>query len=303
MITEPGIYPDMDEATYHADPCPHPSLSSSIVRTIIGSTLAHAHLQHPRLGGKDHKATDATDAGTLLHSLVMGRVADPVLVDAPDWKKKAAQTERDEARAAGKVVFLRRQHEALQVAAGHIRRFMSCLPGNPLGPDYANEVTLIWQEPNGVWCKARPDFFPYRASRQAIIYDLKTSEMSAEPKASSRRLSNMGAYIQAALYRRGYRVLFGVEPRFVFVPAEIDPPYACVPIEFSPASLALADRMIDQAVQAWGQALRTAEFPAYPVKIVRVDIPPWVENEWIEREQKDLDEAERPIRQLEDMEI
>ena len=60
------------------------------------------------------------------------------------------------------------------------------------------EATLIWQEPNGAWCRARPD-----ALCPGLICDVKTTTMAATPDGWGRR--QMWEYaMQAGLYRRGY---------------------------------------------------------------------------------------------------
>lgn len=291
MITEQGIHPDMDEATYHGDPCPSPALSSGIIRTIVESTLAHARLQHPRLVATTDHSSDAADTGTLMHALVMGRDAGIKIIDAPDWRTKAAKDERDAARAEGKTALLKHQYAALLPAVVPLQAYMRGLPGNPLGADYGHEVSMIWRE-GEVWCKARPDFFPCNASPRAIIYDLKTSAMTAEPDRAMKRMIDRGYDIQAEWYCRGYELLTGVRPRFVFVAAETEPPFACSAIEFTQASLSLASRKIDYAIREWGEALHSNYWPAYPTRIIRMDIPPWHESRWIEREQRELDAVE-----------
>ena len=59
MITEPGIY-TVAARDYHADCCPEPSLSSSLVKMICLSSALHAWQAHPRLSPAP--AGDETEA-------------------------------------------------------------------------------------------------------------------------------------------------------------------------------------------------------------------------------------------------
>lgn len=88
-----GIHHGLDEATYHADPCPSPSLSSGIIRALQRSP-AHAHHAHPRLGGAVSESTQAQDDGAVLHALILGYDPTAWIVEAEDWRGKAAQQER-----------------------------------------------------------------------------------------------------------------------------------------------------------------------------------------------------------------
>src|SRR5215831_5713580 len=48
MSVTPGVYA-MPAAQYHADPCPTPSLSASIIKLICLDSPAHAWTAHPKL--------------------------------------------------------------------------------------------------------------------------------------------------------------------------------------------------------------------------------------------------------------
>lgn len=43
-----GVH-DLDESTYHADPCAAPSLSSSIAKVLLFKSPLHARYCHPKL--------------------------------------------------------------------------------------------------------------------------------------------------------------------------------------------------------------------------------------------------------------
>ena len=102
ILTEAGVY-EIAEDVYHADPVPGGSLSSSGARKLLPPSCP-ARFRHER----DHPpaSTPSMERGTAAHRLVLGTGAEIVQVDAADWRTKAAQDERDKARADGKVPLL-----------------------------------------------------------------------------------------------------------------------------------------------------------------------------------------------------
>ena len=69
MIDRPGIY-ELSAEEYHADPCPTPSLSSSIARTLLASSPHHAWWEHPRFNpGRVREEDEKFDLGTAAHAL------------------------------------------------------------------------------------------------------------------------------------------------------------------------------------------------------------------------------------------
>ena len=103
---EPGVY-DLDAAAYHADPCPEPSLSSSIGKLIVGRSPLHAKCAHPRLN-PDYQPRESGkfDLGSTVHKLILGKGAEVVAIEADDWRTKAAKEARDTARGDGKTPML-----------------------------------------------------------------------------------------------------------------------------------------------------------------------------------------------------
>lgn len=271
-----GIHHGLDEATYHADPCPAPSLSSGIIRALQRSP-AHAYHAHPRLGGAADAASQAKDDGTVLHSLILGTDSRVAAIDAPDWRSKAAQQERDEARRRGLIPMLQARYGEMQRVADAIARNMPPLPPG------APEATLIWQE-GGTWCRARVDWLADNPT--APLYDLKTTGLSAAPEAWQRKLQS-DYCIQAAWYLRGARAL-GLKPRdFIFIVAETEPPHCVSVMACAPSLLAYAEREIDRAVALWRRCLATGQWPGYPTQTAYVEAPGWLLEQQEERRMND----------------
>src|SRR5436189_3624551 len=106
-IDRPGTY-DLSAKTYHSDPAPDPSLSSTMARTILNRSPLHCWHLSPRLNtmAEPRPPTDAMEHGAIVHRLVLGVGAEIVEVDAPNWKCRREQELRAEAREAGKLPVL-----------------------------------------------------------------------------------------------------------------------------------------------------------------------------------------------------
>jgi hypothetical protein len=104
---KPGLYEDLDEATYHGHKS---SLSVSGAKKLLPPSCP-AIFKWQRDNGQPHKAV--FDFGHAAHAVVLGAGADIKVVDAPDWRTKAAKADADEIRAAGHIPLL--AHEWAQV--------------------------------------------------------------------------------------------------------------------------------------------------------------------------------------------
>lgn len=280
MIDEPGIYV-LSAAHYHADPCPAPSLSSSIARVLLASSPQHAWWKHPRLNAEyEPEGDDKFDLGTAAHAYLLEGDASVVVVEADDWRKKNARRARGEARMAGKVALLAGQWARVPAMADAARRQLAAYddPPTPLTAGTA-EQTLIWRE-GDVWCRARLDWLH---DDRRVVDDYKTTNASANPDAFGRTLFGIGYDIQAAFYLRGLRAL-GHDAVFRFVVQEAFAPYALSVIGLEPAALALAERKVAHAIEAWRYCLETGRWPAYPTRTCWIELPPWEETRWMERE-------------------
>lgn len=70
----PGFVHGMPDKIYHADPCPTPSLSSSLVKLMEATSPKKAWAAHPRLNPPPPGATDDDpkfDLGTAAHALFL----------------------------------------------------------------------------------------------------------------------------------------------------------------------------------------------------------------------------------------
>lgn len=273
---EPGLHVNMAAEQYHADPCPVPSLSNSIAQILIERSARHAWMAHPRLNPRHEREDKAAfDIGRAAHSLLTGDPERFVLVDAADWRTKAAQEQRDGAYAAGKVPLLARQWDGVQAMAkaarAQLARHEECAAAFAPGHGDA-EATLIWQE-GDTWLRSRLDWL---SPERHLIVDYKTTSGSADPDSWSRTAFGMGYHIQAAFYRRAVEALFGKEAEFRLVVQEVAPPYALAVYAFNGDGLDLGERKVERALGLWRWCMKHDAWPAYSQHSYWIEPPPWL---------------------------
>ncbi len=278
-IHEPGLY-DMPEAQYHQDPCVEPSLSSGIARTLVHETPRHAWVKHPRLNpAYEPEEKQIFDLGSAAHAMLLGERDKLAVIDYPDYRKDAAKSARDAARAIGKIPVLTHQMAEIQAMAGaarfqldvHEEAFDAFKDGKP-------EQTLIWCEGEGedrIWLRARLDWLPNR--RNGVYYDYKSTGMGlGEEDWPKKQLFDGGYDIQHALYRRGIRAVLGVQhPVFRFIVQENTVPHLVACYDLVPEDAANADWKVEWAINLWRWCLKRNRWPGYPRQTMHASAPPW----------------------------
>lgn len=288
QMTRSGqIIEGLSADAYHGDTVlSRPSLSASLAHILCTSSPRHAWASHPKLNPHFVRVDEERfDVGTVCHALLLERrdVSDVVhIVDAADWRTKAAQEQRDAARAAGLIPLLTHQAEQVVQMLAAVRPQLdafACEPG--LLVDGKPEQTIVWEEDGGVVCRARIDWLHDDFS---AIDDLKTAARTADPAVWTRTMLSIGGDVQTRFYQRGVRAVTGVEPQFRFVVVETAAPFAVSVVSLAPSLAALADAKIEFALRLWRGCLERDEWPAYPTEVVSVEAPGWAESQWWERE-------------------
>lgn len=288
-IAKPGIYFDVPEDTYHADPCAEgPSLSSSVAKIMVSRSPLHAWHAHPRLNKSllltPEESTPAKDFGSVVHTMILGQGRKWKEIVADDFRSKAAQAARDEARAAGLIPMLSRRLESANNLATAARDQIN---GMWLAPHFEKgraEVTMVWRDVEDVLCRSRIDWLPESAlaGGHVTVVDIKTTGESGAPADWGRHAFDMGYDIQAALYRRGVKELIKgtLSVRFVFVVIEQDAPHAMSVFEFSGQAHEEAEQLLDVGMGLWSQCLDAGKWPGYDLGderngAERIDPPKW----------------------------
>lgn len=285
-----GIYNNMSEAEYHADPCIMPSLSSSIAKVIYSKSPAHAYLKHPRLNPNyAPDSNDTYDVGKVAHAMLLeDSEASLVIVEANDWRTNAAKEAREQAKASGKIPLLRKQAEEVMkmvdVARSSLRNselFELIQSGNAHA-----EQTMI-DVVDGVWMRARVDMI---SADRKIILDYKTTGNSAKPDAFARgAMINFGYDIQAAMYLMlNERLTHHSDTKFVWLVQECEPPYACSLIGAGLSVLDVGRMKLDVAISRWKECMRSGDWPGYGARIAWVDCPSYEIAKAIEASEAEL---------------
>ena len=263
----PGFY-DMNAAQYHADPCPEPSLSSSIAKLLVRKSPRHAWAAHPRLGGHSPEPpTREMCIGSAVHAMALGRGQEVFVITAGDYKTATAREQRDLALANGRIPLLEPDLARATAMAAPMRDAVNrFFPG-----EYLTEVVGVWEE-NGVWHRMMIDAI---SPCGLYVADLKTT-VSAEPEAFSRQFFNMGYDIQEGFYRSGLDALLGVASRrYAFIAQEREMPEAITVHETEPVTREIVERDVAQAKALWAECITADLWPAYPRGPHVIIAPSW----------------------------
>lgn len=261
-------------AEYHAETfLERPALSSSIATTLVTQSPLHAWAQHPKLGGtKGSGHTKAKDGGTLFHELVLGEGKGIVVIDAGDYKTKAAQADRDAAHAAGLTPVLRGAFEEASVAAAKIRARFEDLG---IVFDGESEIAITWEVETAlgpVLCRGLMD---HLREVDGIIYDLKSTR-DAHPREFGKSCVTYGYDIQHAAYVQAVEQLrpeLAGRVQFKFLCAELDEPHAVMVGTPKGGLRELGQRRWRRAVETWAGCLVANAWPGYGAQ--DVDAPRW----------------------------
>ncbi|ANA85358.1 exonuclease VIII [Gordonia phage VanDeWege] len=252
-----GLYADVTEAAYHGDPG---SLSSSQARTILKPGGPALLKYAPRKEKKEW------DYGHVAHELILGKGQGIEVVDAPDWRTKAAKEKRDQAYADGKVPILQKDYhraEGLRDAVlAHPLAAILFESGEPEQSLYAHDPET------GVRLRCRPDWH----TRRTTFVDLKTTNDAARFEKS---IAEYGYHQQEAFYRDVAELLGIRIDSFFFVAVEKEPPYLTAVVELTAADVDLGRRLNRAAIDLYAHCHQTDTWPGLPDEVGTISLPPW----------------------------
>lgn len=244
-----GFYPDVPEADYHAD---RDSLSVSGAKVILRSPALFRWQQDNPV------VKDTFDVGTAAHRLVLGVGAPIRVIDADSWRTKAAQAERDEARAAGETPLLAADYATVQAMADRLsehRLAMRLLShGRPEVSAYAVD------EDTGVMRRCRFDWLG-----DAVLTDYKTAH-TVDPRDLAGRWGAVKKWaydMQAAWYLDLARDLGHPAELFAFIFQAKTPPYSVTVARVPDADLADARAANAEALQRFRDCRDSGLWPDY----------------------------------------
>jgi hypothetical protein len=276
---------------YHADPCPEPSLSSSIAKVLLNQSPLHAWTESRRLNPDwQPRESRVFDIGRAAHRAVLGRGGDYVayppemLASNGAASTKEAKAWEAEQRAAGRTPLKADQVDAVGAMAKRLRHAVAGI-GMVLDPD-RSELCAI-SRIDDVWCRAMVDNAPEAdvPGLGKVLVDFKTCE-DASPTACRRAVENYSYDMQWAHYRDTWEAATGERRAFLFTFQEKRPPFEVgfVHLLANPGhsedwSQDATDK-IASARKTWGECLRSGAWPGYPRLIYQIGAQPFYRQQW-----------------------
>ena len=269
----PGVYDGMPEAMYHGDPVPGGSLSSTGARKMLPPSCP-AKFRYEADNPPPPK--DTLELGSAAHKLVLGAGAEIAESKARNYQTKAAQNDRDAARAEGFLPMLTHEHEQVKAMAAALRKHpvASALFNPECGKP---EQSMFWQDPEtGVWRRSRTDWLPDSSARKRLgIGDSKTTA-SGDLASIKTSIANYGYYQQGDWYLDGVRTLgLSADPAFVFIFQEKEPPYLITPVQLDADALQAGRELNREAINLYRACTERGVWPGYTEGIETVSLPPW----------------------------
>lgn len=149
-------------------------------------------------------------------------------------------------------------------------------------PEYKSNVSNfkvdveheIFVELDGTPFKAKPDIVVGLGTDNPIIFDYKSCQ-NCDPLHFRKDVVNLRYYIQDALYKGIYEAKYGVKPRFVFIPQEVDYPENIAFYELGAADTSAGLRELNRAVREIKHRLETNNWKPYAGGIQQLEMPTW----------------------------
>lgn len=284
MVTDmlPGIYPDMDEAKYHA----HPALSASGIKILAqpgGPAKWHWQATHPQPPKKEY------DIGHAVHALILGvgsplvRIPEDLLAVNGAASTKEAKRFVTVARDAGYVPLKGHEVDAIEEMAEAVlthplaRRLLEQAP--------MREVTLFRiHERTGAPLRSRID-----AAGPGALVDVKTT-VDANPCEFTATARKLGYHIQSRVYEDQAQAHGITDQPLRFVAVEKAPPYLVSVSEVDPIDKTIASAQIERAIDDWLHGQRTGEWPGYPQRIHTLSFPGWFRDQHDQQISQELED-------------
>lgn len=267
LVTEQGLYPNVPEAEYHADPVVGGSLSVSGAKLLLQAPAKYDYARH-----HPHKSTKAMDLGTTVHGLVLGTGAEIAVLDFPDWRTNEAKKARLAAVELDCVPMLAKDYDEAKAIADAV---LSHPTAGGLFTEGDAEVSMFWRnEEFGIWLRGRADYMTYFGETPTIV-DFKTTA-DGSPEEFARSVYKYGYHRQDPHYREGWAVLLGCDPDdidFVFVAVETEAPYCLAQYRVIPADVDRGREQNRIARERYRDCMKSGRWPGYSEEIEDLELP------------------------------
>lgn len=289
-VENPGYY-RLPESEYHGDPAPKPSVSSSVLTTLIKKTAKDAWYQHPRLN-PEYEAEDKTsyDLGSVAHALLLGKGPEIVVIDENDWRKKATQDARDRALADGMQPCLKKVYDQADAMATAAREQLADDKDNHMAFTNGHaEVSCLWREEvlDGVrmWCRSRIDWLMDDLS---CIYDYKTWGGGTDPDDFIKYLARESRDIQAPMYQAGIAAIEDIDWDGIpwrWVVQDPNPPYVLMVCEMHPEDQEWSYERYKWALEQWAKSGMAGKWAGRTPRTHLMQVPPYARTDWEAKKQ------------------
>lgn len=289
-MIEPGIYPDLSNADYHADS----AISRSGLMLFRQSPFKFKaeYLANPR---PIKKSTPEMEFGSAFHTFVLEPkkfnqeyIVEPILEKLPKlvrlkdvgkpafeiYKIDRAATENRNKQIMEDFAFYATNKKIIssdnfELLEAMYESLMNHSHAKDLIEGAAYEHSYFWEDAHsGLMVKCKPD-----ALHPNIIVDLKTCK-SADSRSYQRTMIESGYHIQGAMIREGVYQLTGNDiPNVINICIEKTYPYEIGIKIISESALEAGKQAFIEDLLALNTCLRDNAFASYPTEIV--EMPTW----------------------------
>lgn len=253
MEITPSFVHGMSDETYHADPVPGGSLSSTFARLLTDNVPAKAVEIR-----RNRKPTKAMNLGKAAHAHALG-AGPELIVWQHDGRTKDGKAERAEyadllATEAAVAVTENERDQILGMSTALLQS--SIVRGIIEGADA--EVSGFWQE-GDIWCRARYDLLGERAT-----WDYKTCT-DATRRGFSKAMASWGYHQQADFYRRGLEALNhpAAKRPFRFICQEVTAPYLVQIHTPDEIAMSVAKELNDRAIRIYAESMASGVWAGF----------------------------------------
>lgn len=246
---KPGLYDDIPEDAYHADP---DSLSQSGAKLLL---KAPALFDYQR---KNPVHKDVFDIGHAAHALVLGVGAGILVCPFDSWRSKDAQQMKADAHSKGETPLLTADYERVVAMADKLSSHTLAMR---LLSDGKPEVSAFCEdEKTGVMRRARFDWLGAN-----VLTDYKTAA-SVDPRDLAGRYGSVAKWgydSQAAWYLDIARDLGHPAAAFAFIFQMKEPPYLVTVARVDEADLFEARERNQHALERFRDCTESGIWPGY----------------------------------------
>lgn len=280
---EPGVYPGVDAATYHAWECASNSRLSKLRRS-----PAHlkAYLEEPA------EETSALIMGRAIHSAILepddfakryvsaGDIDRRTKIGKEKWEALNAQygdgyvLKADDYEMACRVRRSVYDHQGARGLLGSEGFAELSVVADLVADAEANDIrTVTATSDSPLRCKVRLDRLSPLIAGGAIV-DIKTTR-DASPRAFERAIFEHGYHRQCGLYVAAARANGIPAEHFVIVAVEKTPPFAVALYRLTEGAMEAGIAQLIPAMNTYAMCLALNEWPGYSAEVTDIALPAW----------------------------